>query len=213
MIHIFGGAIALLGAFVAVTAKLIDRAHKWHVYGGRTFFYGMIVVFLTALPMTILKPNLFLFLIAIFSFYLTFFGWRYATNRKGQPSMADRVGIIIMGIAGTGMIGWGVHLAWFDDGNGITLIVFGIIGLSLTIQDYQRFKKGPLRAKDRISAHPTMMMAATIAAITAFLVTNIQTNPVWITWIAPTVIITPIIIWMNKRLYSGRSFIEGIPKP
>jgi len=163
--------------------------------------------------MTFLKPNLFLFLIAIFSFYLAFTGWRFAKNRKGLPNLADRVALITMGIAGAGMIGWGARLAWIGDGNGITLVIFGLIGLSLAFRDYQKLETGPVKAKDRISAHLTMMMAATIAAITAFLVTNIQTNPVWIAWIAPTIVISPIIFWMNKRLYSGRKFTKEIPKP
>lgn len=206
--HILAGAVALFGAFIAITTKLFDLAHKWHVLGGRAFFIGMMAVFLTALPMTYLKPNLFLFLIAIFSFYLPYTGWRYATNRTGKPNIADWGVLVLMCITATGLIGWGARFSWLGDNNGITLIVFGVIGLSLTVRDYQRFKKGPLKGKDRISAHLTMMMAAAIAAITAFLVTNIQTNPEWITWLAPTVVITPIIIWMNKRLYTGQTMIK-----
>ncbi len=48
------------------------------------------------------------------------------------------------------------------------------------------------------------MMGASIAAATAFLVVNIQTNPVWITWIAPTVVITPLIIYLNRRVLYDR---------
>lgn len=205
-IHIAAGFATLLGAAVAILTKIFDHPHRWHVFGGRTFFYGMTTVFLTALPMTFLKPNLFLFLIAVFSFYLAFSGWRRAINRRGKPHITDLGAMIIMGITCAGMIGRGGWLVWVDEGNGITLIVFGIIGWVLTLRNYMSYKSGPVTGKKRISAHLTMMMAAAIAAVTAFLVINIQTNPVWIAWIAPTLVITPIIFRMNKRIYSSKSF-------
>ena len=44
------------------------------------------------------------------------------------------------------------------------------------------------------------MMAGTIATVTAVLVVNVATDPVWIAWIAPTVVITPFIFYWNKKL-------------
>jgi|TARA_B100000929_G_scaffold281854_1_gene261253 hypothetical protein len=46
------------------------------------------------------------------------------------------------------------------------------------------------------------MMAGTIATVTAVLVVNVATDPVWIAWIAPTVVITPFIFYWNKRTLS-----------
>ena len=77
-IHITAGFAALLSAFVATLSKSFDAAHKWHVISGKVFFIGMSVVFCTALPISIVRSNIFLLLIAIFSFYMTFSGWRYA---------------------------------------------------------------------------------------------------------------------------------------
>ena len=44
------------------------------------------------------------------------------------------------------------------------------------------------------------MLAGTIAVITAVLVTNVNIEPVFILWILPTIIITPIIFWWNTKI-------------
>ncbi|MGY8891820.1 MAG: hypothetical protein ACKVKL_15295, partial [Pseudomonadales bacterium] len=79
-IHIFAGTIALLCAVLAVVSK---KGKKLHVLSGRTYFGCMSAIFLTAIPMSIITSNIFLFLIAFFSFYLAFSGIRFARNRKG----------------------------------------------------------------------------------------------------------------------------------
>ena len=46
------------------------------------------------------------------------------------------------------------------------------------------------------------IIGGTIATVTAVLVVNVNTNPVWIAWLAPTVVITPLIFYWNKRTLS-----------
>ncbi len=49
-------------------------------------------------------------------------------------------------------------------------------------------------------------MPATIAAATAFTVINFKSfEPVFVAWLAPTAIITPIIIWWDRRLKAGKN--------
>ena len=80
VIHITAGSIALLTAFVAlVTAK----GGVIHVRAGRVYAIGMSVIFLTAVPLAALGADVFLLLIAFFSFYLVFAGWRFARNAAG----------------------------------------------------------------------------------------------------------------------------------
>ena len=43
------------------------------------------------------------------------------------------------------------------------------------------------------------IIAGTIAVIMAVLVTNIYIEPVFILWILPTIVITPIIFWWNRK--------------
>src|SRR6516164_3790982 len=51
--HIAAGTIALVAAAVALATSKRDR---WHVYAGRAFTLGMVVVFLTAVAMTLIRP-------------------------------------------------------------------------------------------------------------------------------------------------------------
>jgi len=45
-------------------------------------------------------------------------------------------------------------------------------------------------------------MAGTIAVITAVLVVNVNIEPIWIWWVLPTVVITPIISYWSKKTLS-----------
>ena len=80
IIHILAGTVALMSAALAVSSA---KGKKFHVLSGRTFFWSMVTIFLTAIPMSVVSNNTFLFLIAIFSFYLAFAGMRFARNRNG----------------------------------------------------------------------------------------------------------------------------------
>ena len=51
----------------------------------------------------IITSNIFLFLIAIFSFYLAFAGMRFARNRKGVATILDWIAICLMIFSGIGM--------------------------------------------------------------------------------------------------------------
>ena len=53
---------------------------------------------------------------------------------------------------------------------------------------------------ERIAKHLTNMMGGTIAVVTAVLVVNPPANPEWVWWILPTVLITPVITWWNKKV-------------
>jgi hypothetical protein len=56
----------------------------------------------------------------------------------------------------------------------------------------------------RIANHLIRMMGATIAVITAFLVVNVHFDPGWVVWLAPTVVLTPLIIVWSRRARQGR---------
>tara|TARA_A100001388_G_scaffold61656_1_gene42865 strand:- start:304 stop:564 length:261 start_codon:yes stop_codon:yes gene_type:complete len=66
-IHIIAGSVSLLAAALAVVSA---KGKKVHIWAGRTYFWGMFLIFITAIPMSIVTNNLFNFLVAIFSFYL-----------------------------------------------------------------------------------------------------------------------------------------------
>ena len=198
-IHILAGSISLVAAASAV---VLSKGKKAHILAGRTYFWGMAVIFLTAIPMSIASSNVFLFLIAIFSFYLAYAGMRFARNRTGIANFFDWVAIGLMVLSGVIMLFLATNYFMNSNSQYITLTVFGFIAISLGYADFKSYRNKSAIGKQRIARHLTNMLAGTIAVITAVLVTNINIEPVFILWILPTIIITPIIFWWNRKIVS-----------
>jgi len=198
-IHILAGTIALLCAALAVSS---EKGKRLHVLSGRAYFWSMVGIFLTAIPMSIISSNIFLFLIAIFSFYLAFAGMRFARNRKGVASTLDWIAVSLMISSGLGMLILSAIFFTNDNSQYIVLLVFGFLAITLGYADFRSYKNNSATGKERISRHLTNMMGGTIAVITAVLVTNPPFEPEWVWWVLPTVLITPVISWWNKKTLS-----------
>ena len=139
VIHITVGSIALLTAFVAlVTAK----GGVIHIRAGRVYAIGMTVIFLTAVPLAALGANVFLLLIAFFSFYLVFAGWRFARNRGRRAQPVDWIAVAIMGLTGLGMWAYAVVLGLSGSGQWVTMLAFGSIAVALSVADGLFFIQG-----------------------------------------------------------------------
>ncbi len=201
VIHITAGSVALLMAVIAlVTAK----GGRHHVLAGRVYASAMTVIFLTALPLAILGSSVFLLLIAVFSFYLVFAGWRFARNRRGRPQPVDWSAVAAMGVTGLAMWGYGIALAAGGDDQWVTMLFLGGIAVALSLVDTRYYfrlarERRPSGGR-RIKRHLTNMLAGTISTVTAVFVVNVDTNPAWLAWILPTVVITPLIVWWNMRV-------------
>jgi len=196
-IHILAGTIALLCAAMAVSS---EKGKKLHVLSGRAYFWGMATIFLTAIPMSIISSNIFLFLIAIFSFYLAFAGMRFARNRKGVATTLDWITVSLMILSGLGMLILASIFFTNDNSQYIVLLVFGFLAIRLGYVDLMSYKNKTAKGKERISRHLTNMMGGTIAVITAVLVVNPPFEPEWVWWVLPTVLITPVIFWWNFKI-------------
>jgi hypothetical protein len=198
-IHILAGTIALLCAALAIAS---EKGKKLHVLSGRTYFLCMAAIFLTAIPMSIITSNIFLFLIALFSFYLAFSGMRFARNRKGITTTLDWIAVSLMISSGLGM--WILAAIYFTNDNSqyIVLLVFGFLAVFLGYGDYKSYKDKTITRKERIAKHLGNMLGGTIAVITAVLVVSVNIEPVWIWWVLPTALITPVIIWWKRNILS-----------
>jgi len=196
-LHIASGHVALAAA---VGAMLTGKGSRWHVYTGRLFTLGMALVFVTAVPITLMRPNLFLLLVAIFSFYLALTGWLRARNRTGARLPGERVAAAAMAVAAIGMLARGVFMLAGGQSMGLVLVVFSGIGGTLAALDLRPAPGARYRGVTRIAGHLTRMLAGTIAAVTAFSVVNIRVEPAVIVWLAPTVVLTPLIVYWNVRI-------------
>ena len=196
-IHIVAGFTALLASVVAVASP---KGARWHVYAGRVFVIGMALVFGTALPMTLIKPNLFLLLVAVFSLYLALSGWLRARNRRGIPTTPEWIAAGAMVLAAALLGTRGVAMIRADDSMGTVLLVFGGIGGSLALRDLAALRHQRYKGTTRVVAHLQRMLAGTIAAVTAFTVVNVRIEPRVFVWLAPTVLLTPVIVYWSVRL-------------
>src|SRR5215470_2617202 len=77
-IHIAAGMLAL---FVAPGAMATVKGGPAHRRWGKIYFWAMATVAVTALALAAWRPNYFLLMVAVFSFYLAFSGYR-ALYRK-----------------------------------------------------------------------------------------------------------------------------------
>ena len=206
-IHIAAGAVALAAAAIALsTAK--GRVH--HIRAGRVYAAAMALVCVTALPLAMLGANVVLLLVAVFSFYLVFAGWRFARNASGRPRPVDWTAAVIMALTGLGMWGYGAVLFLWGDSQWVTMAVFGFIAAALSATDLRYHRASPRTGRQRIARHLTNMLAGTIATVTAVVVVNVETNPAWLAWILPTLLITPLIAWWNRRVLRGTDSTPGI---
>ena len=203
LVHITSGTIALI---VAILAIVLKKGTIFHRRLGRAYICAMSLVFISALHLSFIAVpiNWFLFGIAIFSYYLAFTGFRAGKERKNLPSTIDWITTCVMLFSTVFMLVLGVHLLWNQNNLGVVLIIFGAVGGLLSVQDIMQFRKGKIQGKERILRHLTRILASFIAVVTAVLVVNGAklAIPELVNWLAPSVLITPLIIYMG-RSYMG----------
>jgi hypothetical protein len=169
----------------------------------------MFVVFLTALPMTLLRPNLFLFGVAVVSFYFALSGWLRARNRGDAPILADWVAATAMASVAAVMSLRAIALIRSGDPKGTALLAFGVVGEMLALRDIRFFRSGRYHGAARIQNHLSRMLGGTAAVLTAFTVTvlKVRTEPAFLAWLLPSVIIVPISVYWSRRI------LRPVPDP
>jgi len=197
-LHILAGLISLGIAYVLL---FIKKGNKRHKKLGLIYVYGMSTIFVTAIPLSLLGEfNPFLFVVAIFSFYLAFSGYRQGRDRNGAREQIDKVLGVFITATSILFYSMAVSLYLIEDSMWITSVVFGSIALGMGINDFRRMKivERP-DFYDRTNLHLNLMLAGTIATTTAFIVTLNPFSIDWLNWVAPTIVGTPIIIYFSRR--------------
>ena len=206
LLHITSGTVALI---VAILAIVLKKGTTFHRRLGRVYFCAMSLVFISALYLSFIAVpiNWFLFGIAIFSYYLAFTGFRAGRERKNLPTFTDWMAAWVMFAGVVFMILLAIKFLFSQNNLGIVLIIFGVIGLLLATQDIMQFRKGKIQGKERILRHLTRILASFIAVVTAVLVVNGAKLgiPELVTWLAPSVIITPLIIYMARPYKTSKT--------
>jgi len=160
--------------------------------------------------LSVVRPKPFLLLISLFSFFLTWSGYK-AIRWKNKPLAGlalifNRILTPIFLLAGCIMIalallGWsGFSVSDSLDQLNTLLFSFGIIFSGLAAAEWKQMIRPGFNSRYWwIYRHISGMAGAYIATFTAFLVVNNEFLPELVAWFGPTVIGSPLIfLWVRK---------------
>jgi hypothetical protein len=191
VLHIITGTLALGTGALAIISR---KGHRLHRRGGMVFFGCMMAVTLTGLYMSLLRGNMFLAYISVFTFYQCYSGLRAIRNKSMRPAPADWL-VWAVAVANSFLMVYSMNLV---------LMVFGGISTMLAITDLRIFitvlRGQTLPKLVWLSRHIGMMLGTYIATCTAFLVVNVQyVEPIWLPWLLPTFLGVMLIAYFNWR--------------
>lgn len=211
ILHIGAGFLALVVAPLAMVVRKGGDAHRrW----GKVFFYAMAVVAITAVVLGIMRPNVFLTLVAVFSFHMVASGYRSLYHKRlHQGQKPDKWDIVLQAIAGIvngGLFIWGVvnYMLGHKGSGTMIYLAFGLIGSLMVWRNIQRFYKQSHDKHEWLFAHMTGFLGGYIATVSAFSAVNMEfIKPVWLQWLWPTLVGTPLIfLWVR---YYKQKFGKG----
>lgn len=196
LLHIAAGFGTFCLAPIALATAKGGRAHR---RSGMVYLWCMGVVAATALPMALYRPVLFLALVAVFSFYFAFSGYRVlklkglARGEGAKP--VDWIAAIVtfLSSAALALLGWlrpGVvqNMGW-------VAVIFGVIGMRGAGAELWTFVRKPKERMFWWYTHLGNFIGSYIAAWSAFSVVTLPRvlGPhLWL-WIWPTAIGVPAI--------------------
>ena len=192
--HIAAGSLGLLASVLVIA---LPKGNNQHRKLGNVFYVAMTANALLSLVLAVLHLEYFLFIVGIFTLYLVLSGKRILSLKiiddTHQPIAFDWFLCGAMVLFGALFIGFGLYNVLYGNYFGTVFLVFGAISLSLVRQDILYFRGRIMRPNFWLTAHLTKMVAATIAAFTAFLVVNNTILPGVVAWLLPTVIGSALI--------------------
>lgn len=208
--HAIFGFISLIAGTISVVAR---KGNRWHKKSGMIFYYGMLVAGGSGLVAALLPGHLnpFLFVVALFTLYLTLTGYRalgFKKVRERSQIKLDMVYAYAMLSIAVAMILFGGYLVFMNNGMGWVLVVFGGIGMTNALVDLRAFRDVKMLRKKSLRLHIGKITGAYIAAFTAFFVTN-QVLPSVLSWLLPTVFgIIFITYWLRKTKVKKKATIQ-----
>ena len=141
IIHVLFGGIAL---FVAPAAMVTAKGGLWHRRWGKIFFWAITGVASTAVVLSLIRSGLFFLLVALFSFYLAFTGYRvlYRKTSQQRASQGDWIAASAMLVGSIVLLAYGAYLM-LTSSFGMVALVFGALGLLFAVRDIHEFRHHP----------------------------------------------------------------------
>lgn len=201
-LHIAAGTVAVLAGVGALVTTKGGRRHRT---AGKLFLIAMAVTMATVFVLLAAAPTTFrtvLALVAVFSGYLAFSGYRVLSRKRPSdgPGTVDWLAASAVVLACLALGGWGG--VWFLAGSefGLVMAVFGGIGVVFGGQDLRSFHRGESGAW--LVSHLQRMLAAFIATVSAVSAVNLTPVIGVAAWLWPTVVGTPLIAYWSQKYES-----------
>jgi hypothetical protein len=181
------------------------------------YLWAMGGVAATALPMALYRPVLFLAMVAVFSFYAAFSGYRVLLlkdlARGGRAKPIDWIAGVLTFCSSLLLALLGVFKPAAIQGFGVVSVIFGLIGMRLAWVQMASFVRKPKEKMFWWYTHLGNFIGSYIAAWTAFSVVTLQTvfgNHIWL-WLWPTAVGVPAIAITTA--YYKRKFAPKVEPP
>lgn len=210
--HVIAGFTCLTTGLLAIVLR---KGGRGHAITGQVFFWSMVYVNVSAiLHILTVRFIPFLLVVAIFSFYHIFTGYRVLFRKKpGEQTWFDWAGALISVVAGLGLIAYGFTMLSKSLPLFIMCAAFGTATFYWAARDIRWFLK-PELLTDKMwwfYHHMSAMIGAYIAAVTAFTVNAgseiiASTSWGWLLWFLPAVILGTLSgVWKRryKRQFAG----------
>jgi uncharacterized membrane protein len=205
-IHIISGFTGLLLGTLLLIRKKGDVIHKKL---GKVFTLAMVSTGLCAFYLSYVHPNLFLFIVGVFTIYLSISGYRMIHLKKAhlgqKPQIGDAFLTILMLISSIIFFYIGFKYMLAKQIFGIVYILFGSISLRLCSVEYKAYTGKVTDKLYGLKNHIGRMTGAYIAAFTAFLVINNTFLPAVLAWSLPGIIGGIFIGRTLRKLKSQKS--------
>jgi uncharacterized membrane protein len=199
-LHIATGFAALFAGLGALATRKGGRRHRLF---GRGYVYSMAFVSASAVALYAIQPSftrLLLGLVAVFSFYFAFSGYRVLARKRPRdaPDRLDWGAVALFAASSLVLAGFGATLYLDGASFGTVVLVFGGIGVVFGANDLRWLRRGPERG-EWLGEHLTRMGAGYIATVSAFSAVNFQFLPFVPRWLWPTLLGTPLLFYFRGK--------------
>lgn len=220
VIHIAAGAGTFLLAPIALATAKGGKQHKrW----GMVYLWCMGIVAGTAIPMALFRPVLFLALVAVFSFYFAFSGYRVLKLKDlaegGSAKPIDWIAGAVTFCSSAAL----AYLGWFRPDimrmPRIVPVLFGVIGMRLAYSELKKFVKKPKAKMFWWYTHLGNFIGSYIVAWSAFSVVTLARvfGNTWYVWLWPTIVGVPAIVitvgYYERKFARRPLVVQGVDAP
>lgn len=143
--------------------------------------------------------RVFLALVAVFSGYLAFSGYRVLSRKRpaDEPEIVDRAAAGSVVLACLALGGWGVTELLDGVSFGVVMVVFGGIGLTFGVSDVHAFRTGGGRGGWTVT-YLQRMVGAFIATVSAVSAVNLIPQLGVVAWLWPTAVGVPLVVYRSR---------------